>query len=123
VGNIPTILRMKEDKIMRTILKTTTLALLLVSVNAYAHHPAADIVDPEVYDRIEENISDVHLDMTFDDMGGDTTEVGSAMEARDSDVGAAMGGDVADVGAAMEQRSEMNSMADAVPAGPMSSQR
>ncbi len=108
---------------MKNTLKLSTLALLLVGANAYAHHPAADIVDPEVYDMIDENISEVHQDMTFDDMGGDTTEVGSAMEAQDSDVGAAMGGDVADVGAAMEERAEMSSMADVEPAGPMSAQR
>ena len=103
---------------MKNIFKLSTLVLLLAGANAYAHHPAVDIVDPEVYEMIEENISEVHLDMTFDDMGGDTTEVGSAMEAQDSDIGAAMGGDVADVGAAMEERAEMSSMADVEPAGP-----
>jgi len=108
---------------MKNTIKLTTLALLLAGANAYAHHPAADIVDPDVYDRIEENISDVHLDMTFDDMGGDTTEIGSAMEGQSSDMGANMGADMADVGSAMEQRSEMNSMADAVPAAPMAPQR
>ena len=85
---------------MNKLTHLTALTFLLVSANAYAHHPAEDIVDPEVYEMIEENISEVHLDMTFDDMGGDTTEVGSAMEAQDIDGGAAMGGDVADVGAA-----------------------
>ena len=108
---------------MKKLTQLTALGFLMVSANAYAHHPAADIVDPEVYEMIEENISDVHLDMTFDDMGGDTSDVGSAMEARDSDTGAEMGGDLADVGAAMEEREEMNAMADAVPSGPMNSQR
>jgi len=108
---------------MKNTFKLGTLALLLVGANAYAHHPAADIVDPEVYDMIEENISEVHLDMTFDDMGGDTTDVGSNMEAQDSDVGAAMGGDVEDFGAAMEERAEMSSMADVEPSGPASAQR
>ncbi|MBE9564233.1 MAG: hypothetical protein IMF17_03230 [Proteobacteria bacterium] len=108
---------------MKNTYKLGTLVLLAVSANAFAHHPAADIVDPEVYEMIDENISEVHLDMTFDDMGGDTTDVGSAMEAQDSDVGAAMGGDLADVGAAMEERAEMSSMASVVPAGPAGSQR
>ena len=108
---------------MKNTFKLGSLILLAVSANAYAHHPAVDIVDPEVYEMIEENISEVHLDMTFDDMGGDTTDVGSNMEAQDSDVGAAMGGDVEDVGSAMEERIEMNSMADVEAAGPMSSQR
>ena len=121
---------------MNKILQLGTLTLLLAGTSAYAHHPAADIVDPDVYDRIEENISEVHLDMTFDDMGGDSTDVGSAMEARDDagnggaaaggdieDVGAAMGGDMEDVGAAMESREEMNSMADTEAKGPMTAQR
>ena len=117
---------------MNNLFKLGTVALLLTGVNAYAHHPAADIVDPEVYEMIEENISEVHLDMTFDDMGGDTTDVGSAMEARDDDVGnmgaapggdiedvgAAMAGNLEDVGAAMESREEMNSMASVEPGGP-----
>ena len=108
---------------MKKISQLTALSLVMISANALAHHPAAEIVDAEVYEMIEENISEVHLDMTFDDMGGDTTEVGNAMEAQDIDGGAAMGGDLPDVGAAMEEREEMNAMADAVPSGPMSSQR
>lgn len=103
-------------------LTISALALLLASTNLYAHHPAAEIVDPEIYAMIEENISDVHLSMTFDDMGGDTTEVGGAMESRDNDggfMGAEMGADMEDVGAAMEAREEMNAMADMEPAGPM----
>ena len=102
------------------IFQLSALALLLASTNLYAHHPAVDIVDPEVYEMIEENISEVHLDMTFDDMGGDTADVGSAMEAQDIDGGAAMGGDLADVGAAMETREVMSSMADIEPGGPTS---
>ena len=109
-----------EDNRMKKIFILSTLALLVVGTGTYAHHPAADIVDPEVYAMIEENISEVHLNMTFEDMGGDTTDVGSAREAQDSDVGAAMGGNVEDVGSAMEERAEMNSMADAEPAGPAS---
>ncbi len=108
---------------MNKVFQLSALGLLIASTNLYAHHPAADIIDPDVYAMIEENISDVHLAMTFDDMGGDTTDVGSAMEARDIDGGAAMGGDVADVGAAMEDREVMSSMADVEPAGQMGSQR
>ena len=103
---------------MKNKLTPIVLALLLVAVTSYAHHPAADIVDLDVYAMIEENISEVHLNMTFEDMGGETTEVGGAMEARDSDVGMAMGGDTEDVGSANEERTEMNSMADADPEGP-----
>lgn len=86
-----------------------TLALLIVSSNSYAHHPAVDIVDPEVYAMIEENISEVHLNMTFEDMGGDTSDVGNAMESRAEMNSMA---DMRDVSAAMEARTDMSSMAD-----------
>jgi hypothetical protein len=122
---------------MNKLLLTTAIAMAMGSSAAFAHHPAADIVDADVYEMIEENISDVHLDMTFDDMGGDTTDVGSAAEARDADagnagvapggdledVGAEMSGDLEDVGAAMESREVESSMADVEPSGTMSAQR
>ena len=121
---------------MKKLLLTTAIAMAMASTAAFAHHPADDTVDPLIYDMIEENISDVHLEMTFDDMGGDTTEVGSARESIASDFGndgAETGGDMEDVGAelagdldveaAMESRQEANEMADSEPSGPMSAQR
>ncbi len=122
---------------MNKLLLTTAIAIAMGSSAAFAHHPAADIVDSEIYEMIDENVSDVHADMTFDDMGSDTTDVGSAAEARDTDVGnagvapggdledvgAEMSGDLEDVGAAMESREVESSMADAEPSGPMSAQR
>ncbi len=55
---------------MKSLLKLATIASLLASVPAFAHHPAADIVDPEIYEMIDENVSDTpHADMVFDDMG------------------------------------------------------
>ena len=115
-----------ESSRMRTARKGVVLliglTLLLTGATAYAHHPAVDNVDPDVYAMIEENISDIHLDMTFDDMGGDTTEVGSAREAQDIDGAAAMGGNLEGVGSASEERVEMNAMADAEPAGPYGAQ-
>lgn len=45
-------------------------ASLFASVSAFAHHPAADIVDPEIYETIDENVADApHADLVFDDMG------------------------------------------------------
>ena len=72
---------------MNTLLKLGTLATLLATANAYAHHPAADIIDPDVYAMIEENISDVHLAMEFDDMGSDSADMGQGMASRDIDTG------------------------------------
>jgi hypothetical protein len=122
---------------MNKLLLTSAIVMAMGSSAAFAHHPAADIVDQEVYDMIDENVSDVHADMTFDDMGGDTSDVGSVAEARDADVGnagavpggdledvgAEMSGDLEDVGAAMESREVENSMADAEPSAPMGAQR
>ena len=109
---------------MKKLSTITTVSMLLISANAFAHHPAADIVDPEIYDMIEENISDAHLALTFDDMGGaTTTEAGSSMRARDNDDSSGMGADLADAVVAVEASEEMNTMADAAPRGGMGPQR
>jgi len=84
---------------MNTLLKVGTLAALLGSANAYAHHPAVDMVDPDVYAMIEENISEAHLALDFDDMGSDSSETGGAM-ASGNDAGnmaADVGSDVVDI--------------------------
>lgn len=52
------------------------------SASAFAHHPAADIVDPEIYAMIDDNVADTpHADLTFDDMGGRVEQLDTAMEA------------------------------------------
>lgn len=49
----------------------SSLVFAFASSTAFAHHPAADIVDPEIYAMIDENVADTpHADLTFDDMGG-----------------------------------------------------
>jgi len=68
---------------MNKLFKVGTLAALLSSASAYAHHPAVDMVDPDVYAMIEENISDVHLALDFDDMGGSNTDMGGSMASSD----------------------------------------
>jgi hypothetical protein len=56
-------------------LKLSTVALLLGSASAYAHHPAADIVDEEIYEQIDEMVADTpHATLTFEEMGGGMTE-------------------------------------------------
>lgn len=55
---------------MKNLLKVATIASLFASVSAFAHHPTADIVDPEIYEMIDENVSDSpHADLDFGDMG------------------------------------------------------
>ena len=40
---------------MKTVLKVAAITSLFASVSAFAHHPAADIVDPETFEMIDEN--------------------------------------------------------------------
>jgi len=66
---------------MKKTLLTTSFLMAIASTSAFAHHPAADIVDPEIYAMIDENVSDTpHADMTFDDMGGQMEASRSAAE-------------------------------------------
>ena len=61
---------------MRKLFKITALATLLSAPTAFAHHPAADIVDPEIYAMIDSMVADTpHADMVFTDMGGGMTEI------------------------------------------------
>ena len=60
---------------MKNKIRLTALAMFLGSGNLYAHHPAADIVDDEVYEMIDLMVEDTpHATMTFDEMGGGMTE-------------------------------------------------
>jgi len=104
---------------MNKLFKISTLAALLSSASAYAHHPAADMVDPEVYAMIEENISDAHLALDFDDMGGSSTDMSGAMGSRDDagNMTTEIGNDIADIGADM---SEAGSMMASIEPGSMS---
>lgn len=55
---------------MKTVLKVAAIASMFASVSAFAHHPAADIVDPETFEMIDENVGDTpHADMDASDMG------------------------------------------------------
>ena len=55
---------------MKRFLQAATIASLFATFAAFAHHPTADIVDPEIYEMIDENVADTpHADLTFDDMG------------------------------------------------------
>lgn len=54
------------------------LSLLLFSfaMPAWSHHPAADIVDPEIYAMIDALVADTpHADLVFSDMGRGMTEI------------------------------------------------
>jgi hypothetical protein len=56
---------------VKTVLKVAAIAFLFASASAFAHHPAADMVDPETFEMIDENVEDTpHGGDTTDDMGG-----------------------------------------------------
>ena len=61
-------------KSMRTLVSVAVFALVAFPV--IAHHPAADIVDSEIYAMIDEMVSDTpHATIVFDDdMGGGMTQ-------------------------------------------------
>ncbi len=64
----------------KTFLITAFISSIL-STSAFAHHPAADIVDPEIYSMIDDNVADTpHADLTFEDMGRDMDAVTAAQE-------------------------------------------
>jgi hypothetical protein len=61
---------------LRKLVNTLTFAAALVAPAAFAHHPAADIVDPEIYAMIDSMVADTpHADLVFTDMGGGMTEI------------------------------------------------
>jgi hypothetical protein len=50
--------------------------LLLSSSVVWAHHPAADIVDPEVYAMIDSLVADTpHADLVLEDMGSNRVDM------------------------------------------------
>ncbi|MCU7844414.1 MAG: hypothetical protein KZQ93_11305 [Candidatus Thiodiazotropha sp. (ex Monitilora ramsayi)] len=53
-----------------------TLMIFSVSYTALAHHPAADIVDPDIYAMIDSLVADTpHADLVFSDMGMGSTDI------------------------------------------------
>ena len=56
---------------MKNILHGIVFAATLTAVSAEAHHPAADIVDEDIYVMIDSMVADTpHADLVFADMGG-----------------------------------------------------
>ena len=61
---------------MKNILRIAALATAFTAASAFAHHPAADIVDEEIYVMIDSMVADTpHADLVFADMGGGMTEI------------------------------------------------
>jgi len=61
---------------MKKVIQAAVIASLLASASAFAHHPAEDIIDPDTWAMIDQNLEDAdspHLDLDFDTMGSDST--------------------------------------------------
>ena len=57
---------------MKTLFLLVPFCMLLAIAPASAHHPAADIVDEDIYAMIDSMVADTpHADLDFDEMGGD----------------------------------------------------
>ncbi len=55
---------------MKNLLKSLVAVSVLASFSAFAHHPAEDIVEEDIYVMIDENVADTpHADLEFSDMG------------------------------------------------------
>jgi hypothetical protein len=55
---------------MKSVLHVVVFTSLLASFSAFAHHPAEDIVDEEIYLMIDANVADTpHAELDFTSMG------------------------------------------------------
>lgn len=69
---------------MKKVVTISALCMLFTAAQAFAHHPAADMVDAEIYENIEEAVADTpHATMTFDDTGTTTITVDSVSDAEE----------------------------------------
>ena len=70
---------------MKKRLAPLALAAAMAVAPAFAHHPAADIVDEEVYAMIDALVADTpHADLTFEDMGGGMTSMTITADSADT---------------------------------------
>lgn len=63
---------------MQKLLLSAVVSLSVMSIPAFAHHPAADNVDADTWEMIDTNLEEAdspHLDMEFDDMDSGVTSM------------------------------------------------
>ncbi|MEN8258407.1 MAG: hypothetical protein ABFS09_11155 [Thermodesulfobacteriota bacterium] len=67
---------------MKKIITTFSLCLALAAGPVLAHHPAADIVDQEIYEMIDSMVAETpHADLVFDEEMGNTTITADSVSA------------------------------------------
>ena len=55
---------------MKNLLQAAVFTSLLASFSAFAHHPAEDIIDEDIWAMVDENVADTpHADLDLSDMG------------------------------------------------------
>lgn len=55
---------------MKSLVKVAVLTSMLASFSAFAHHPAEDIIDEDVWAMVDENVADTpHADLDFSATG------------------------------------------------------
>ena len=70
---------------MKKIVTTLALCLAMAASPVFAHHPAEDIVDTEIYAMIDEMVADTpHADLVFDEMGMTTTITADSVSAAEN---------------------------------------
>ncbi len=56
---------------MKSLVKVAVFTSMLASFSAFAHHPAEDIIDEDVWAMVDENVADTpHADLDLSDRGG-----------------------------------------------------
>ena len=86
---------------MKKVILVFAIAMTFGISHVLAHHPAEDTVDQEIWDMIDENVSDSpHADLFLDDMGG----ADSSAPGNDSDLGPGNSGSVGSRSAASGAR-------------------
>lgn len=69
---------------MKTHLGLIASLVVLIATPLWAHHPAEDILDDEIYAMIDDNVADTpHATLTFDDMGNTIITTESVSDAED----------------------------------------
>ena len=59
---------------MKKLLQIVVMLMPFTAFQAFAHHPAADMVDAETYEMIDNLVADTpHAEMTVEDFGNDMT--------------------------------------------------
>lgn len=101
---------------MKMLTYTAAIFMAMTTTSVLAHHPAADMVDPEIYEMIDANVADTpHADMVFDDMGSAMGSVtgSSAMEQAErelSDPEMSQAGAIMDIDPAMDTASAVDTI-------------